>query len=83
MRDILMPIPIVKTAIESDEAGVIDVLKLAFVADPATRWVWPDPIKIPFHIFLVSRLLEETVVYESDYVGDFYWCSPLASTVDL
>jgi len=38
-----MTIPIVKTAIESDEASVIDALKLAFVADPATRWVWPDP----------------------------------------
>jgi len=34
-----MTIPIVKTAIESEEASVIDALKLAFVADPATRWV--------------------------------------------
>jgi hypothetical protein len=34
-----MTIPIVKTAMESDEADVIDALKLAFVADPATRWL--------------------------------------------
>ena len=45
MRNILMTIPIVKTAIESEEASVIDALKLAFVADPATRWVWPNPQK--------------------------------------
>jgi hypothetical protein len=38
-----MSIPKVKTAMESDEGGVIDALKLAFVADPATRWVWPAP----------------------------------------
>ena len=33
MRNILMTIPIVKTAIESEEASVIDALRLAFVAD--------------------------------------------------
>lgn len=49
MRDILMTMPNVKTAIKSDEAGVIDALKLAFVADPATRWVWPDPQKYLSH----------------------------------
>src|SRR5215210_895493 len=45
MRYVLMTTPIVKTAIEADEADVIDALKVAFVADPATRWVWPDPQK--------------------------------------
>ncbi len=38
-------IPTVKTASEADEARVIDALKLAFAADPAVRWVWPDPQK--------------------------------------
>lgn len=42
-----MTVPIVKTARESEESGVIDTLKLAFVGDPATRWVWPDPQKYP------------------------------------
>ena len=37
-----MTLPIVKIAKESDETTVIDALKLAFVADPATRWVWSD-----------------------------------------
>jgi len=44
-----MTLPIVKIAKESDEVGVIDVLKLAFVADPATRWVWPDPHQYLLH----------------------------------
>ena len=45
-----MTIPIVKTGIESvDEADVIDILKLAFVADPAMRWVWPDTKKYLSH----------------------------------
>jgi hypothetical protein len=33
-----MTAPVVKTAIESDETGVIDALRLAFVADPAVRY---------------------------------------------
>lgn len=36
---------------ESDEAGVIDALRLAFAADPVVRWIWPDPPGI-FHISL-------------------------------
>jgi hypothetical protein len=40
-----MTIPIVKTAKGSDQASIIDALRLAFAADPATRWVWPDPQK--------------------------------------
>ena len=35
----------VRIATESEEGAVIDALKLAFVADPATRWVWPHPQK--------------------------------------
>jgi hypothetical protein len=35
----LMTRPDVKTATESEKNAVIDALKLAFVADPATRWV--------------------------------------------
>ena len=36
-----MIISSVRTATESEEGAVIDALKLAFVADAATRWVWP------------------------------------------
>lgn len=38
-----MPTPIVKTATAAEEASVIDILVLAFSADPPSRWVWPDP----------------------------------------
>jgi ribosomal protein S18 acetylase RimI-like enzyme len=38
----IMSTPIIKTATESDEARVIDVLVRAFEADPAARWSWPD-----------------------------------------
>jgi hypothetical protein len=55
MRDILMTLPIVKTATESDEVDVIDALKLAFVADPATRWVWPDPQKYLSHFSTFAK----------------------------
>ena len=44
-----MTIQIVTTAIGSDEVGVIDALKLAFVVDSAIRWVWPDPQKYLSH----------------------------------
>jgi GNAT superfamily N-acetyltransferase len=35
--------PVVHTAGPSDNKRVIDVLILAFSADPAVRWTWPDP----------------------------------------
>ena len=44
-----MTAPIVKTATGLDEANVVDTLKLAFVADPATCWVWQDPQKYLSH----------------------------------
>ena len=42
-------LPLVKTTIEGDEGRIIDALKLAFVADPATRWTWPDPQRYLLH----------------------------------
>jgi hypothetical protein len=33
----------IKPATASDEASVIAVVVLAFSADPAARWTWPDP----------------------------------------
>ena len=38
-----MSTPIVRTATAGDEAAAIDALVLAFSADPAARWAWPDP----------------------------------------
>jgi GNAT superfamily N-acetyltransferase len=37
-----MTTPIVKTATADDEPALLDVLTLAFVADPFVRWLWPD-----------------------------------------
>jgi ribosomal protein S18 acetylase RimI-like enzyme len=33
----------IRTATPLDEALIIDVITLAFVADPALRWLYPDP----------------------------------------
>jgi hypothetical protein len=52
-----MAIPTVKTATEADEARVIDALKLAFVSDPATRWVWPDPQEYLSHFSSFAKAL--------------------------
>ncbi len=38
-----MTTPIIRTAMSSDEASAIAVMVLAFSADPAVRWTWPDP----------------------------------------
>jgi hypothetical protein len=83
MRDILMTIPIVKTAIESvDEAGVIDILKLAFVADPATRWVWSDPHKYLLHFSNFTKAFGgkafsyENAHYVINYSNAVLWRSP-------
>jgi GNAT superfamily N-acetyltransferase len=38
-----MTTPIIKAATAADEAAVIDVVTLAFGADPAARWTYPDP----------------------------------------
>lgn len=40
--DNVMTDPNVTTATESETEAVID-LKRVFAADPATRWVWPNP----------------------------------------
>jgi ribosomal protein S18 acetylase RimI-like enzyme len=82
MRDILMTLPIVKTAIELDEAAVIDALKLAFVADPATRWVWPDPQKYLSHFSSFAKAFGgkafacESAHYVGNYSGAALWLPP-------
>jgi GNAT superfamily N-acetyltransferase len=38
-----MTTPIVRAATGADAAAAIDVIVLAFSADPAARWTWPDP----------------------------------------
>jgi ribosomal protein S18 acetylase RimI-like enzyme len=35
--------PLVRSAASADEAGVVDVITLAFSADPLVRWAMPEP----------------------------------------
>jgi ribosomal protein S18 acetylase RimI-like enzyme len=82
MRNILMTLPIIKTAIESDEAGVIDALRLAFAADPATRWVWPEPQKYLSHFSSFAKAFGgkafayESAHYVGNYSGAALWLPP-------
>ena len=67
---------------KSDEAGVIDALKLAFVADPATRWVWPDPQKYLSHFSIFAKAFGgkafgyESAHYVGNYSGAALWLPP-------
>jgi ribosomal protein S18 acetylase RimI-like enzyme len=77
-----MAIPTVKTATEADEARVIDALKLAFVADPATRWVWPDPQEYLSHFYSFAKafggkaFVNKSAHYVGDYSGAALWLPP-------
>lgn len=77
-----MTVPIVKTATASDEANVIDALKLAFVADPAARWVWPEPQKYLTHFpkfakaFGGRAFANGSAYYVGDYSGAALWLPP-------
>ena len=77
-----MTTPIVKIAKESDESAVIDALKLAFVADPATRWVWPDPHQYLLHFSSFAKAFGgkafayESAHYVGSYSGAALWLPP-------
>ena len=65
--------PIIKTATESDQKGVIDVLVLAFSTDPAARWTWPDAHDYLTHFpGLVKAFGENAFVQKSAYFVDGY-----------
>jgi ribosomal protein S18 acetylase RimI-like enzyme len=74
--------PFVKKAIESDEAGVIDTLKLAFAGDPTTRWVWPEPQKYLLHFSSFAKAFggkafaQESALYVGNYSGTALWLPP-------
>ncbi|WP_415280969.1 GNAT family N-acetyltransferase [Candidatus Nitrososphaera sp. FF02] len=72
----------VKSASESEEARLIDVLALAFVADPAARWVWPDPHKYLVHFPHFARAFggrafaHGSAYYTEGYSGAALWLPP-------
>jgi ribosomal protein S18 acetylase RimI-like enzyme len=69
----------VKTATGYEQDAVIDALKLAFGADPATRWVWPDPREYLLHFSKFARafggkaFVNNTAHYVGNYSGAALW----------
>jgi ribosomal protein S18 acetylase RimI-like enzyme len=65
-----------------EEPRVMDALRLAFVADPATRWVWPDPQKYlenfpKFAKAFGGRAFEHKSAYYIDgYAAAALWLPP-------
>ncbi|MFL6502581.1 MAG: GNAT family N-acetyltransferase [Nitrososphaera sp.] len=75
--------PIIKTAATaSDEAHIIDVLVRANWADPAARWVWPDPQQFLMHFpsfvraFGGKAFAHRSAYYLDGYIGAALWLPP-------
>lgn len=72
----------IKTATASDEAHAIAVIALAFGADPAARWTWPDPQQYLLHFpsfvkALAGKAFEHASAYYIDgYAGAALWLPP-------
>ena len=63
----------IQTAIATDEASVVAVMVLAFSADPAARWTWPDPQQYLRHFpDLVKALGGKAFAHGSAYFADGY-----------
>lgn len=77
-----MTAPIIKLATPSDEARAIGVLMLAFSADPATRWSWPDPGQYLKHFpsfakaFGGNAFTHGSAYSTEDYAGAALWLPP-------
>jgi GNAT superfamily N-acetyltransferase len=77
-----MTMPIIKTATRADESRVIDSLSLAFVADPATRWVWSDPQKYLENFPKFAKAFggrafgSGSAYYVDGYAGAALWLPP-------
>jgi ribosomal protein S18 acetylase RimI-like enzyme len=77
-----MTTPIIKTATVADEASAIAVVVLAFSADPAARWTWPDPDQYLRHfpsfvkVFGGKAFAHESAYYVGGYAGAALWLPP-------
>jgi ribosomal protein S18 acetylase RimI-like enzyme len=77
-----MTTPIIKTATTSDDAAAIAVVVLAFSADPAARWTWPDPQQYLVHFPNFVKALggnafaHGAAYYVDGYVGAALWLPP-------
>lgn len=74
--------PIIKTATESDEKSVIDVLVLAFSTDPASRWTWPNAHDYLTHFpglakaFGGKAFAQRSAYFVDGYGGASLWLPP-------
>src|SRR5262249_37727409 len=72
----------IKTATASDETPAIDVVILAFSADPAARWTWPDPQQYLRHFpsfvraFGGKAFAHGSAYYVDGYAGAALWLPP-------
>jgi hypothetical protein len=77
-----MTTPVIKTATASDAAPAIAVVVLAFGADPAARWTWPDPnqylTRFPRFVraFGGNAFAHESAYYVDGYAGAALWLPP-------
>lgn len=77
-----MTMPIVKTVTASDEAPAIDVVVLAFSADPGARWTWPDPQQYLMYFpqfvkaFGGKAFTHGSAYYVDGYAGAALWLPP-------
>src|SRR5687768_3041302 len=77
-----MATPIIKTVTTSDEAPTIAVVVLAFSADPAARWTWPDPQQYLVHFPSFVKVLggnafaHESAYCVEGYAGAALWMPP-------
>jgi ribosomal protein S18 acetylase RimI-like enzyme len=77
-----MTSPTIKTATASDEAPAIAVVVLAFSADPAARWTWPDPNQYLMHfpsfvrVFGGKAFAYGSAYYVDGYAGAALWLPP-------
>ena len=77
-----MTTPIIKTVATSDEASVVATVVLAFSADPAARWTWPDPQQYLMHFpsfvkALGGNAFEKGGAYSVDrHAGAALWLPP-------
>jgi GNAT superfamily N-acetyltransferase len=72
----------IRNAERRDEARALDVMLLAFSADPVTRWTWPDPQQYVTHFpdfaaaFGGAAFAQGSAYLAADYSGAALWLPP-------
>lgn len=77
-----MTTPVIETVAAADQASAIAAVVLAFGADPAARWTWPDPQQYLMHFpslveALGGKAFAHGGAYRTDgYAGVALWLPP-------